>query len=54
MSNTNNTIEQADQPVEDVEPDLRTATTVALKALEFWKEPTKAFTVIKKYLVEAV
>ena len=54
MSNTNNTTEQADKPVDDVEQDLRNATTIAIKALEFWKEPTKAFMIIKKYLAEAV
>ena len=37
-----------------MEPDLRNATTLAIKALEFWKEPTKAFMIIKKYLEEAV
>ena len=41
------------QEKEDVEQDLRNATTAAVKALEFWKEPTKALVVIVKYLREA-
>ena len=49
MSNTKNT-EKQEKAEEDVEPDLRNATTVAVKALEFWKEPTKALSIIRNYL----
>ena len=53
MSKENNSANPPAQAADEVEADLKNATTKALKALEFWNEPTNHLVTIRDYLIEA-